>query len=875
MKKLFTFALLALLSVGANAQDRKTWDFTKGFSTTTIANLKSAGWTDETAGRSIQCGARSSSGELKYEIDGVEWTVPETAGLSFAAKSAKHIVFAYDYNNTGFKGKSFLWINGKKSEDAITVPNIPAGEKVTVTYESHSTTDNRGFKTSGDFKDAEGNQTFTSHGDTVTVVIYNTGSETQDMKMQSTNGHHIYKIVIGEGDVVENAKIAYLYNETKGAVAAQLEAREGVDVVAIDVASTTIDASGLQEYTLVVIDANVPADNAAVNVVKEALPFTPTLNFNANLYPAWGYGTAVSIVDGIGAVKNAKSSLLADVPIEQETLENGVFSYVDLSASSITGVTLGDYFAGDDTILVESREDLEAPAVIAHLHNNGHNSYIYMPYGETEPAAKLIDNAINILAASKSEVGEAPSPGIRFEYKDKSTIITLVPSTLLNKAHVYYTLDGTDPTTESTEYTAPFTVTEVCTIKAVAIGEGYLLSKVNSAEVAIKEQPKTPVISAEYAEGKTTVTIECESANETTPIYYSFTETTDLAAVSKYTEPIVLTEPRDIYAFAVADASVWSEMAHERVLVKDAIVEVDVVGHFGVGSNWVKVTVAGDGSTTESTLSNNGSLFSGSMNSASSMYDTSDETKKIVSYDGEGNEVVTWPEVAWMTLDEPGETPQWMVMSKGEVVLYQTNSPSESNFGDDDGINPATVSDVNPYFKATKNNLHFYKCYTGEPQNAAIQSKVTFQAPFTVAVITCLNGGASLVQVSADGETWEQVGDTITQSSSNSRMWNLITRRFAGDGQYYVRLAAVGGNVSAGHKVYDIYVANSGETSAQLKADYDKEYNDLATGITDMKPATRGTQAIFNLNGVRQQRLQRGLNIVVMGDGAVRKVVVK
>jgi hypothetical protein len=34
-------------------------------------------------------------------------------------------------------------------------------------------------------------------------------------------------------------------------------------------------------------------------------------------------------------------------------------------------------------------------------------------------------------------------------------------------------------------------------------------------------------------------------------------------------------------------------------------------------------------------------------------------------------------------------------------------------------------------------------------------------------------------------------------------------------------------------------------------------------------------KAVYNLNGIRQNGLQHGLNIVVMGDGSAKKIVVK
>ena len=125
-------------------------------------------------------------------------------------------------------------------------------------------------------------------------------------------------------------------------------------------------------------------------------------------------------------------------------------------------------------------------------------------------------------------------------------------------ATIYYTTNGSTPTTSSTKYTGAITVSSAMTIKAIAVKDGYYTnSAVATASYTIKanEVVATPTFSpagGEVQEGAT-VTISCATSGAT--IYYTTNGTTPTTSSTKYTGAITVNSAMTIKAIATKSGS--------------------------------------------------------------------------------------------------------------------------------------------------------------------------------------------------------------------------------------------------------------------------------------------------------------------------------
>jgi type VI protein secretion system component VasF len=117
-------------------------------------------------------------------------------------------------------------------------------------------------------------------------------------------------------------------------------------------------------------------------------------------------------------------------------------------------------------------------------------------------------------------------------------------------ATVYYTTNGTTPTTNSTKYTGPIKVAMTQTLEAIAVETGYSSSTVATAKYTLVAA--TPTFSPARGTFNAPQTVAISSVTPGATVYYTTNGTTPTTNSTKYTGAIKVATTQTFEAIAVA-----------------------------------------------------------------------------------------------------------------------------------------------------------------------------------------------------------------------------------------------------------------------------------------------------------------------------------
>ncbi|WP_263360177.1 chitobiase/beta-hexosaminidase C-terminal domain-containing protein [Acidicapsa ligni] len=119
-------------------------------------------------------------------------------------------------------------------------------------------------------------------------------------------------------------------------------------------------------------------------------------------------------------------------------------------------------------------------------------------------------------------------------------------------AAIYYTTNGTMPTTSSTLYSAPIMVSTTETLNAIAVATGHSNSTIGSAAYTITTTTATPTFSPAAGTYASAQTVSIADSTTGAAIYYTTNGTMPTTSSTLYSAPIMVSTTETLNAIAVA-----------------------------------------------------------------------------------------------------------------------------------------------------------------------------------------------------------------------------------------------------------------------------------------------------------------------------------
>jgi RHS repeat-associated protein len=316
----------------------------------------------------------------------------------------------------------------------------------------------------------------------------------------------------------------------------------------------------------------VTASGVSTNGVSFTVLLTPTLT---SLSPTSGaVGASVTITgtnfgstQGTGGVKFngtaatsitnwSSTSIVAAVPTGATTgnvvvnasgvTTNGVSFTVLIAPTPTFSPVAGSYTSYQTVSISDSN-----PSATIYYAINGTPTTVYtnpiaVNSTETLEAIAEVPGYSNSPVASATYTIQAPAPTFSLSAGTYVGMQTLSISDANPSATIYYTMDGSTPTTSSSVYVGATGLDVTGTWKAIAVVTGYSNSSVASASYTIQAPPPTYYPAAGSYVGPQSVTLSSENGAR---IYYAI-NAAPIVNTNRYSSPITVNSSETIEAIA-------------------------------------------------------------------------------------------------------------------------------------------------------------------------------------------------------------------------------------------------------------------------------------------------------------------------------------
>jgi hypothetical protein len=161
--------------------------------------------------------------------------------------------------------------------------------------------------------------------------------------------------------------------------------------------------------------------------------------------------------------------------------------------------------------------------------------------------------------------------------------VTITDST--PNAQIFYTTDGSIPSTGSTLYTGPFTIASTQTINAIATGTGLIASTVASETYTLVNQVPTPTFNPGPGDFISPVSVAISTTWPGSTIYYTTDGSTPTTSSNVYSGPVPINSTVTLKAIGVASNLPNSLVATgQYTIVPNATSSIDFRNGFTSGA---------------------------------------------------------------------------------------------------------------------------------------------------------------------------------------------------------------------------------------------------------------------------------------------------